>query len=87
MRVHWGGRVVEGRGSRSFDDGGSHAAHPKDLDVYDATFTRPDPTAFCRLDELGLGAIGQDLEPDRAVLACRITEPDNWCQRCGREGP
>ncbi|PFG33780.1 transposase [Sanguibacter antarcticus] len=52
----------------------------------DATFTRPDLTTFCRLDELGLEAIGQRLEPDRAVLACRITEPDNWCRRCGCEG-
>jgi transposase len=41
---------------------------------------------FCRLDELGLVAIGQRLEPDRAVLACRVVEPDQWCRRCGCEG-
>jgi hypothetical protein len=29
---------------------------------------------------------GQRLEPERAVLACRIVEPDGWCGRCGCEG-
>nr|WP_255622838.1 ISL3 family transposase [Tessaracoccus sp. OS52] len=43
-------------------------------------------TTFCRLDELGLEAVGQRLEPDRAVLACRVVEPDKWCRRCGCEG-
>lgn len=42
----------------------------------DATFTYPDLTTFCRLDELGLEVTGQRLEPDRAVLACRVLEPD-----------
>ena len=42
----------------------------------DATFARPDLTTFCRLDELGLEVTGQRLEPDRAVLACRVVEPD-----------
>ncbi len=52
----------------------------------DATFARPDLTTFCRLDELGLEVIGQRLEPDRAVLACRVIEPDQWCRRCGCQG-
>ncbi len=52
----------------------------------DATFARPDLTTFCRLDELGLEAVGQLLEPERAVLACRVLEPDQWCRRCGCEG-
>ncbi len=30
--------------------------------------------------------VGQRLEPDRAVLACRVVEPDQWCHRCGCEG-
>ena len=47
---------------------------------------RPDLTTFCRLDELGLDVTGQRLEPDRAVLACRVVEPDQWCRRCGCEG-
>ena len=38
----------------------------------DATFADPDLSKFCRLDELGLEVIGQRLEPDRAVLACRV---------------
>jgi hypothetical protein len=62
--------------------------------VYDATsaagFGRADLTTFCRLDELGLEVIGQRVEPDRAVLACRVVEPDGsderWCRRCGCEG-
>lgn len=58
----------------------------KDLDVLDATFDRPDLTSFCRLDELGLEVAGQRVDPDRAVLACRVVEPDRWCRRCGCEG-
>ena len=52
----------------------------------DATFGCPDLTTFCRLDELGLEVTGQRLEPDRAVLACRVVDPDQWCRRCGCEG-
>lgn len=51
----------------------------------DATFACPDVTTFCRLDELGLEVIGQRLRPDRAVLACRITDDDSWCRRCGEQ--
>ena len=58
----------------------------RDLDTMNATFTTPDLTTFCRLDDLGLVVTGQHREPDRAVLACRVTEPDNWCRACGSEG-
>src|SRR5215211_5661898 len=62
----------------------------KTLDVPDATFGCPDLTTFCRLDELGLVVVGQRLEPDRAVLACRVLEVDDgtegWCRRCGCAG-
>ncbi|MGO4604338.1 ISL3 family transposase [Terrabacter sp. 2YAF2] len=51
-----------------------------------AGFARPDLTSFCRLEELGLEVTGQRLEPDRAVLACRVLELDRWCRRCGCEG-
>jgi transposase len=55
-----------------------------------AGFTCPDLTTFCRLDELGLEAVGQRLERERAVLACRVVEVeggmDRWCRRCGCEG-
>jgi hypothetical protein len=54
--------------------------------MFDATFACPDLTAFCRLDELGLEAVGQRLEPDRAVLVCRVVEMDDWCRRCGCQG-
>ena len=46
-------------------------------------FDRPDLTAFTRLDDLGLEVTGQHIEPDHAVLACRITGEDRWCRRCG----
>jgi len=52
----------------------------------DAGFGAADLTAFCRLDELGLLVTGQRLEPDRAVLACMVVEPDDWCRRCGAQG-
>lgn len=68
------------------DDGVSYASQPEDLDVPDATFACPDLTTFCRLDELGLVVFGQRLEPDRAVLACRVLERDEWCRRCGCQG-
>lgn len=56
----------------------------------DATFARPDLTKFCCLDDLGLEVTGQHLEPDRAVLACRVLDADDgsegWCRRCGAQG-
>ncbi len=52
----------------------------------DATFATPDLTTFTGVDELGLEVTGQRLEPGRAVLACRVLEPDDWCHRCGEQG-
>ena len=52
----------------------------------DAYFGCPDLTAFCRLDELGLVVTGQRLDPDRAELACRVVDDDDWCRRCGCQG-
>jgi len=54
--------------------------------VFDATFVDPDLTTFTRVDELGLVVVGQRLEPNRAVLACRVAAEDRWCRRCGAEG-
>ena len=81
-------RVGEGSGSRPPEDGSSHTTHLEDLDMPDATFACPDLTTFCRLDELGLVAVGQRLEPDRAVLVCRVVDDpeDRWCRGCGCEG-
>ena len=57
--------------------------HLEDLDLADATpqtgLACPDLTTFCRLDELGLVVTGQRLRPDRAVLACRVVDPDHRC--------
>ncbi|ODR03849.1 ISL3 family transposase, partial [Mycobacterium shimoidei] len=58
--------------------------------MHDATggagFACADLTSFCRLDELGLQVTGQRVQADRAVLACRITDDDSWCRRCGEQG-
>ncbi|WP_026532643.1 transposase family protein, partial [Arthrobacter sp. H41] len=54
--------------------------------MFNATFHAPDLTTFCRLDELGLEAIGQQLSPGRAVIECRVPESDRWCRSCGAEG-
>jgi len=43
-------------------------------------------TTFCRLDEFGLQSAGERLEPDRAVIECRVLEPDRWCRKCGGQG-
>lgn len=66
-----------GEGLRSFDDGSYHAAHTKDLNMSNATFTAPDLTTFAGLDELGLVVTGHRVEPERAVLECRVAEPEN----------
>jgi len=54
--------------------------------VPDATFTIPDLTTFTGLDDLGLHVTGQLLQPDQAVLACRVIELDDRCRRCGCHG-
>lgn len=54
--------------------------------MFNATFQCPDLTTFCRLDGLGLEVTGQYVRPERAVLACRVVEPDNWCHKCGCQG-
>jgi transposase len=41
---------------------------------------------FCRLDELGLEVVGQQVLAERTVLACRVVEADAWCARCGELG-
>ena len=62
--------------------GGSYTVHLKDLDMSNATFNRPDLSAFTGLDGLGLEVTGQRIWPDHAVLACRITGEDRWCRCC-----
>jgi transposase len=52
----------------------------------DSTFANPDVTAFARLDGLGLQVVGQFIEPDRAVLQCRVVHTDERCRRCGELG-
>jgi hypothetical protein len=50
------------------------------------TFQAPDLTTFCRLEELGLEATGQSVEPDRALVACRVKDRDDWRHDCGAKG-
>ena len=54
--------------------------------MFNATFDAPDLTTFCRLDELGLEAVGQLVELARAVLVCRVVDTDEWYRRCGCRG-
>ncbi|MEV0149161.1 MULTISPECIES: ISL3 family transposase [unclassified Nonomuraea] len=53
-------------------------------------FACADLTTFYRLNELGLAVTGQRIEHGRAILACRVVEPEGsderWCRRCGCEG-
>ena len=42
-------------------------------------FDRPNLSAFTRLDGLGLEVTDQRIEPDHAVLDCRITGEDRRC--------
>ncbi len=52
--------------------------------VRDVTFDAPDLS----LDDLGLVVVGQRVDDDGAVLACRAVgvEADRWCRVCGGEG-
>ena len=50
------------------------------------TWASPDLSTFTRVDELGLVATGQSLSAARAVLACRVVAPDDWCRECGCQG-
>ncbi len=52
----------------------------------DATGSSADWNAFCRLDGLGLVSTGCRVEPQRAVITCRVVAPDDWCHRCGGQG-
>jgi transposase len=54
--------------------------------VSDVTFTCPDLTTFCRLDQLGLEVVGQRVQPGRATLMCRVVAADDRCSRCGCRG-
>ncbi|WP_019481127.1 ISL3 family transposase [Arthrobacter sp. TB 23] len=54
--------------------------------MLNATFHAPDLTTFCRLDELGLEAVGQQLCPGRAVIECRVVQANPWCRGCGSAG-
>lgn len=55
------------------------SARLEDLDVCNATLAVPDLTTFTGLDGLDVEVTGQGLEPERAVLSCRVVEPDEWC--------
>ena len=60
-----------------------HASEADGRDRSHATFLPPDLGSFCRLDELGLQVVGQQLEPGRAVLARpkRQTASENFQDR------
>ena len=51
-----------------------------------ATLSLPSLATFTRLDELGLTPTKQHITVQRAVIECRVTDPDNWCHQCGCPG-
>jgi len=67
-------------------DGSSHTAHLKDLDLFNATFGAPDLTTFCNLDSLGLVVVGQRVDVGRAVLECHVVDADDTCRACASRG-
>ena len=67
-------------------DGSSYTYRLEDLDLSHATFGAPDLTTFCNLDALGLTVMGQRIDVDRAVLECRVADPDDRCHACGERG-
>ena len=48
-----------------------------------ATFDRPDLSAFTRLDDLGLEVMGQRVGGDRTVLACKVVGEDRCVDSVG----
>lgn len=49
--------------------------------MFNATFAALCLITFCRLDAHGLEAVGQRLDPDRAVIKCRVVEGDPWWRK------
>lgn len=64
----------------------SLTVHLEDLDELHASFAAPRRATFCRLDELGLHAVGQGIFTDCAVIECRVVESDRSCRKCGCQG-
>lgn len=54
--------------------------------MLNATYSTPDLTKFCGLDELGLTATGQQITAARAVIECKVINDDAYCHRCGTQG-
>lgn len=55
-------------------------------DMSNLTFSSPDLSSFCQLNNLGLVATGQHLCAKRAVIECRFTKAPEPCPRCGAVG-
>ena len=51
-----------------------------------ATFSAPDMTTYCGLEELGLVAVGMRCQGGGFVLKCRAANPARLCPGCGRPG-
>src|SRR5690554_7655571 len=50
------------------------------------TFSSPDLSSFCQLNNLGLTATGQHLCAEHAVIECRFTKAPEPCPKCGAAG-
>ena len=51
-----------------------------------ATFSAPDMTIYCGLEELGLVAVGMCCQGGGFVLKCRVANPVRLCPGCGCPG-
>ena len=51
-----------------------------------ATFSAPDMTTYCGLEDLGLVAVGMRCQGGGFVLKCRAANPAQLCPGCGRPG-
>ena len=49
--------------------------------MFNAIFAALCLITFCRLDAHGLEAVGQRLDPDWAVIECRVVEGDPWWRK------
>ena len=50
------------------------------------TFSSPDLSSFCQLNNLGLTAAGQYLCSEHSVIECRFTKAPEPCPKCGAAG-
>lgn len=64
----------------------SYTNKSKSPDVHHLTFSTPDLSSFCELNQLGLVATGQHLDKKQATIECRFTKAPESCPECDALG-